>query len=90
MVRIKDLYWDDANIEHIARHSVSPIEVEDVCFGEHISFRGQRRRYVLYGKTERGHMIMIVLERLLGQVFRPITARGMTEQEKQSYRKRMR
>lgn len=87
-MRIKGLCWDDANIEHLARHGVDPVEIEDVCFGKHISFRGHRRRYILYGKTEGGRMIMVVLERLSGQVFRPITAREMTESERHSYRRR--
>lgn len=88
-MKIRALYWDDTNIEHIARHSLDPLDVEDVCFGKHISFRARGRRYVLYGKTESGNMIMVVLERLFGQVFRPIIARGMTDKEKRSYRRRV-
>ena len=88
-MRIGELHWDDANIEHIAQHSLDPVDIEDVCFGEHIAFRGRGRRYVVYGKTESGGMIMVVLERLFGQVFRPVTARRMTEKEKHSYRKRV-
>ncbi len=26
--------WDSANIEHIARHNISPDEVEDVAFDD--------------------------------------------------------
>ena len=88
-MKITAVYWDDANIEHIAWHSLDPVDIEDVCFGKHISFRARGRRYVLYGKTEGGSMIMVVLERLFGQVFRPITARTMTDKEKHSYRKRI-
>jgi len=88
-VKIKSLYWDDANIEHIARHGLSPVDIDDVCFGGHISFKGRQRRYILYGKTEGDAMIMIVLERLFRQVFRPITARAMIEKEKHNYRKRV-
>ena len=88
-MKIESLYWDDANISHIARHGLSSVDIEDVCFGEHISFRGQRRRYILYGKTENGNMIMVVLERVFGHVFRPITARAMTEKEKHNYRKKV-
>ena len=87
-MKIKALYWDDVNIEHIAQHSLDPVDVEDVCFDKHISFRARGRRYVLYGKTEGGSMIVVVLERLFGQVFRLITARRMTDKEKRSYRRR--
>jgi len=88
-VKISCLHWDDANIEHISRHGLSPVDIEYICFGEHISFRGRQGRYILYGKTEGGAMIMVVLERLSGQVFRPITARAMTEKEKHHYRKKL-
>ena len=87
-MKIESLHWDDVNIEHIARHGLSPVDVEDVCFGEHLVFRGRERRYILYAKTESGAMIMVVLERFYSQVFRPITARPMTEKEKHSYRKK--
>jgi len=88
-VKIDTLHWDDSNIEHIARHGLDPAEIEDVCFGKHIAFRGRGRRHVLYGKTESGRMVMVVLERLFKQVFRPITAREMTEDEKHSYRRKV-
>jgi len=88
-LRIEFLHWDDGNIEHIARHGVSPSDVEDVCFGAHISFRGRERRYILYGKTANGTMLVVVLERLHGWIFRPITAREMTDKEKHSYRKKV-
>ena len=88
-MKIQSLHWDDANIEHIARHGLSPVDIEDVCFGEHIAFKGRQMRYILYGKTDSGAMIMVVLERLFGQSFRPITARAMTDKEKHNYRKRV-
>lgn len=34
---ISGLDWDDNNDREIARHHVSPEEVEDVCFGQHIA-----------------------------------------------------
>jgi len=88
-VKIESLHWDDEGIEHIARHGLSPVDIEDVCFGEHIAFRGRERRYILYGKTEGGSMIMVVLEQLYSKVFRPTTARAMTEREKHRYRKKV-
>ena len=86
---VRGLEWDDNNIEHIYRHRVSPIEVEDVCFGLHISFSGQRRRYVLYGQTGAGRYLKVILERLPGARFRPITAFDMTDEDKAHYRRRL-
>ena len=88
-MKIAALHWDDVNIEHIARHGLDPVEIEDVCFGKHFCFRGRERRYILYGKTESGRMIMVVLERRFKQVFRPITAREMTDEERHRYRRKI-
>jgi hypothetical protein len=33
---IQKLIWDEWNISHIARHDVSPEEVEQVCHGKPI------------------------------------------------------
>jgi len=88
-VVIRELEWDDNNTEHIAQHSVSPDEVEDVCFGLHINFPSRDKRYVLYGQTSAGRYLKVVLKRLYGARFRPITAFEMTHEEKSHYRKRL-
>lgn len=33
---IRKLIWDEWNIEHIARHHVSPEEVEQICKSENL------------------------------------------------------
>ena len=86
-MRIKRLDWDKRNIFHTARHGITVKDVEDVCSGKHIA-RKAKDRYLIYGETEVGRLIFIVLERN-GDNFRPITARGMSESEKRIYKKRM-
>lgn len=88
-MQIGELYWDDENIEHIARHNVSPWEVEDVCFGLHVIKKDRGERYILSGQTIAGRYVNVVIERLHKQVFRPITAFEMSENYKRSYRKRL-
>jgi hypothetical protein len=39
-----ELEWDDANIEHIARHGVTPAEVEEAFRGGVAEVRGNRAR----------------------------------------------
>ena len=87
-MKIVSLEWDDENIEHISKHRVTPVEVEDVCFGLHIAYSGENNRYILYGQTDNGRYLKIVLKRLHGSRFRPITAFDISESEKRSYRKR--
>jgi hypothetical protein len=40
-MRIKELLWSRDRIEHIARHSVTPDEVEEVCFGQSLVLRAK-------------------------------------------------
>ena len=86
-MRIGELYWDDNNIEHIARHSVTPQEVEDVCFGLHIYVREGSKRYVISGQSASGRYLNVVLERIGKGIFKPITAFEMNENYKRKYKK---
>jgi len=88
-VIISELEWDDANVEHIAWHGVSQKEVDEVCYGEHLSERETRNRYVLSGKSENGRFVNVVIERIGKGMFRPITAFDMSERYKTMYRRRM-
>jgi len=89
-VIISELLWDDENIQHIAHHSVNPQEVEDVCFGIHISVREREQRYILSGQSAGGRYLNVVIERVGKGLFRPITAFEMSESYKRRYRKSLR
>ena len=87
-MRISSLEWDDYRIEHIARHDVEPDEVWEVCEDSlHLAHREGRHRYRLYGQTTAGRYLFIVLEQVGGGVYKPITARDMTKNEKRNYRR---
>jgi len=88
-MRVESLRWDDANIEHIANHSVSPDEVEDVCFGLHLVRKERPLVYIMSGQTSAGRYINVVVEHVGKGQFRPITAFEMSENYKKSYRARM-
>jgi uncharacterized DUF497 family protein len=42
-MEIREFEWNDRNIEHIARHNVSPDEVKDVAFDDEPWIRKGRR-----------------------------------------------
>lgn len=88
-MRIAELIWDDSNVGHIARHKVTPHEVEDICFSPHISVKSEHHKYVLSGQTQIGRYLNVVIERVDKGIFRPITAFEMSENYKRAYRKRM-
>ncbi len=88
-MQITDLQWDDENTSHIADHSVSPEEVEQVCYGSHLSHREPGERFVIGGQSEAGRYLIVVVERLHWNLFRAVTAYEMNDQHKRAYRRRM-
>ena len=85
---IRRLLWDDYRIEHIAQHDVDLDEVWEVCEDPlHVAHREGRNRYRLYGQTVDGRYLFVVLERVEASLFRPITARDMTDAEKRNFRR---
>jgi len=85
---ISNIVWDDYRIEHIARHNVEPDEVWDVCNDPmHFAHREGKKRYRLYGRTLYGRNLFIVLEQVEKTVFKIITAREMTNNEKRNFRR---
>ncbi len=87
-MHISNLDWDDYRIEHVARHDVEPHEVWEVCEDSlHLAHREGRNRYRLYGQTIEGRYLFIVLEQVEQTVYKPITARDMTDGEKRNYRR---
>jgi len=87
-MRIRNLEWDEYRIEHIARHDVEPLEVWEVCQDPlHIAHREGRQRFRLYGQTAQGRYLFVVLEKLKGTVYKPITARDMTMGERRGFRR---
>ena len=43
---IRGFVWDDENVAHIARHGVTPDEVEEVLVGDALVLRGPDNRYL--------------------------------------------
>lgn len=88
-MQIIELQWDDINVGHISQHYVDPNEVEDVCYGLHISAKQSGQRYVLCGQSGNGRYLTVVIERIGKGIFRPITAFEMSENYKSSYKRRL-
>ena len=85
-------WWDDVNIEHIARHGIELEEAEDALtdpqrlhFQAHRGPRGERRSAVL-GKTESGRILFVVITKRKTS-FRVVTAREASSNEKRFYRR---
>lgn len=88
MLTIRKLIWDSWNASHIARHQVTPEEVEIVCHKEPFVFRGkQKSRVVLVGMTEEKRILTVVLEPKKDKTYYPITAYRSSRQEVAIYKR---
>ncbi len=87
-MRVDRLEWDNYRVEHVARHNVEPDEVQEVCDDpRHVARTEGQNRYRLYGQTQDGRYLFLVLERISGATYKPITAREMTDGERHGYRR---
>ena len=88
-MRILELIWPVDRIEHIARHGVTPEEVEEVCFEpafvERARSQGLNPVYYVLGQTEGGRYLLCVVIQFPDGKGYPITARPMTDKERRRY-----
>lgn len=83
--------WDDANIEHIGRHNVHPIEAEEALLsGERLPI-GRRTvdselRWAFVGSSESGRLLSVVYCKRSGRI-RVISARDASVREFQQFRR---
>jgi hypothetical protein len=89
-MKIERISWDQETVDHIANHSVSPEEVEEVLFNDMTSpliMRGKEGKYLAYGKTDGGRFLFVVWA-VKYRKTKIITARDMNKKEKQFYKRR--
>lgn len=85
------LAWDEANIDHIARHGLEPEDVEEALLDPEgvpvaaYNAAGERRRG-LVGATEFGRILYVVYTKREGAI-RVVTARDANPREKRRYRR---
>lgn len=89
MLRIESLEIDDHILEKVeCSQGVRFEEVEDVCLSErrHIR-RGREGLYKVFGQTDGGRYVLVVLAHKGGGDWKVATARPMTDTEKRFYKK---
>lgn len=88
------LVWRADRVDHVARHGLTPAEVEEAVFDDpdRRMFRGPRSErdrtryiYYVYGRTGGGRYLLVVLLDLGRGEALPVTARDMTQRERQRY-----
>ena len=88
-MEITEFEWDENNIEHVARHKVSPDEIEDVAFDDEpwIKKGMEGTRYML-GYTVAGRYLFVVYVLKGKGIARVITAIDMDEKTRKLYKRK--
>jgi uncharacterized DUF497 family protein len=85
-----DFDWDSANIEHIARHNVTPEEAEQVTQNDPLDapaeLRNGEKRTLHLGKTDAGRVLVVVVTER-NSMYRVVTARPAKKKERAFYSK---
>ena len=81
MIFVNVLIWDNWNRQHLAKHNITPEEVEQVCHGQHHAVESYRGRIQLTGITKNERKLIIILspedrklKRYQTGVYYPVTA----------------
>ena len=85
-----ELLWDDETVEHIWERHHLVIEEVDEAFHDPNAFihTGKYGRQVVYGRTEGGRYLIIIVAPQNRRTAWLITARDMIDSERQRYRRR--
>lgn len=85
--------WDQDNVEHLARHSITPDEVEEVFDGPILHRRGgtdSSDRFRVLGRSAAGRYLALVYQAKGRDVVRPFTGRDMRQHERAIYERQVR
>ena len=86
MFHVNRLIWDNWNVAHIARHEVTPDEVEQVCHSEPMVSKTYDKHLRLIGSTDGGRILTIIIASQGEDVYYPVTARAASRKERRRYR----
>lgn len=90
MATVRHLIWEEWNINHIARHNVTPDEVAEVCHGNHLAYSSYKGRLVLIGPTQQKRILSVILdpEPETGTYY-PVTAYDASRKDRKFYRTKL-
>lgn len=92
-MNISEFVWNNDIIKHIAKHNVTPEEVEEVCFSKILiikskqSSKGLNPTYYALGRTESGRYLFIMFIYFKRGRAMVVTARDMDNGEQKYYRR---
>lgn len=91
MRTVSSIKWNRWSVEHIGRHNVTSTEVEEACFNEYdapLVRSGKDGLHYVFGQTETGRFLLIVVKAVQHGSVRVVTARDMDKWERSYYNKK--
>lgn len=86
---VREIRWTEESEAHIARHNLTPEEVEQaVNSGPRFEVAGREASILLYGATDSGRTLLVVLAEALDGRWYVATARDMTDTERRTFRRK--
>lgn len=88
-----DFEWDDVNVEHLARHGITPDEIEDLFDGPVLRQRGGTDapdRFRILGRTAAGRYLAIVSQQKPHGLIRPFPGWDIRPHERSLYDRQIR
>ena len=88
MLFIKRLIWNEWNTAHIARHKITPDEVEEICHGDDVLVqKGHTGRLLIIGLAKVNKMITVIIDPEPEEgVYYVVTARSSSKRERKIYK----
>lgn len=80
-IKIKELIWDEYNVKHIKKHSVSVDEAEEAVRNVIAHKVGKKGRYIAMGRS-RTRLISLIVRRVSSGAYYPVSARDSSKKER--------
>ena len=86
---MREIRWTEEAEDHIAAHKVSPGEAEQVVNSRpRLVVRGRDETEYMFGTTEAGRYLLVVLVGAIDGRDYVVTARDMTHAERQAFQRK--
>ncbi|MGH9063852.1 MAG: BrnT family toxin [Acidimicrobiales bacterium] len=86
---MREIRWTEKAEDHIATHAVTPDEVEQVANTRpRLVLKGREGTQYLFGTTDAGRHLLVVLGESIDGRDYVVTAREMTDAERQVFRRK--
>jgi hypothetical protein len=86
---VREIRWTDKSEDHIAARNVTPDEVEQVLYSRpRLVLKGLEGTEYLFGTTDGGWYLLVVLTESIDGLAYVVTARDMTDAERQAFRRK--